>query len=133
MQTLAEHLLHLEGRGVLCRRTLARLWRCSESHVSRVLSEEREATATQTLDVLRWLSERGEHGAHRLALAPSHHVCVRAPAGADGRIDDEARDLMAASGRLVQAHMSGNAREMRAALDAVRAITARCDAEADRL
>lgn len=133
MHTIAEVLLYLIHRSVIDRLTLARLWRCSESHVSRILSEERDLNASQYEETLMHLSSRGVHDLHRRGLSPVYEIVAREAASADGRIDDEMRDGVLAYGRAVQAHVTRDYAGMTDAIAEARAVLARLEAERDRL
>jgi hypothetical protein len=133
MHTIAEVLLFLIHRGVIDRLTLCRLWRCSESHASRVLSEERPLTGEQYEETLLHLAERGVYDLHRRTLPPTKVIVDRDAASADGRIDDEMRDAMSAFGRAVDAHGRRDRVGLDEAIADGRAVIARLEAERDRL
>jgi hypothetical protein len=79
--------------------------------------------------IARGLCEHGERRVSAAFVSADCAICIRGEAVADGKVDDEARDLIEIAGRALAAHREKDALGMEAALQQLEPVLTRLHAE----
>lgn len=112
---------------------LAKTARCSESLIYKVLEDEADLGFGRVQMISLWLTEKGVTDLATAMLTPEYEVCPIGKTSSDGRIDDEAADMLSALGQVVDAHKQKDEEKMSQFIEQAELVLSRMKAERDRI
>jgi len=131
--SIAEVLNQVLAEGRHSAHDLAQAANCSVYTIYRVRNDESDLSATRFLLLSRYLSEHGDNRLARLALSARYEICPAGKALANGRIDDEMRDLVQIAGHVVDAYLDRRTDQLDVLIEQLYHIIDRIRAEKARL